>query len=187
MNPSARHPQPRAEHTKGSSKIMQQILRRCLRLVMIVPIATSCVWAQPAPPHPIPLPVSTGVGCLIQSDFTSGGHGNFETVVLQGSDLVHYWRDNDHIQYTWVRGQVITHKATGPGCMIQSDFRSGSHGNFEVVVPEGRNLVHYFHENANVSAPWKRGQIISTNSTGPATIIQSEVGWKKRSPTDRII
>jgi len=118
--------------------------------------------------------VSTGVGCLIQSDFTSNGHENFETVVLQGSDLVHYWHDNGNVQYTWVRGQVITHNATGPGCIIQSDFRSGSHGNFEVVVPEGRNLVHYFHENDNVASSWKRGQIISTNSTGAATIIQSD-------------
>lgn len=153
---------------------MLQILRQCMRLVMILSIATSFIWAQPAPPQPIPLPVSTGVGCLIQSDFTHNGHGNFETVVLQGSDLVHYWRDNGNVQYTWVRGQVITHNATGSGCMIQSDFRSGSHGNFEVVVPEGRNLVHYFHENDNVAAPWRRGQVISKNSTGPATIIQSD-------------
>ena len=153
---------------------MLQILSQCMRLVMILPIATSFIWAQPAPPQPIPLPFSTGVGCLIQSDFTNNGHGNFETVVLQGSDLVHYWRDNGNVQYTWVRGQVITHNATGSGCMIQSDFRSGSHGNFEVVVPEGRNLVHYFHENDNVAAPWRRGQIISRNSTGPATIIQSD-------------
>jgi hypothetical protein len=130
--------------------------------------------AQPAPPQPIPLPVSADAGCLIQSDFISNGHGNFETVVLQGNDLVHYWHDNGNVQHTWVRGQVITHSATGPGCIIQSDFRGGSHGNFEVVVPEGRNLVHYFHDNGNVALPWTRGQIISTNATGPAFIIQSD-------------
>ena len=62
--------------------------------------------------------------------FTSSGHGNFETVVLQGSDLVHYWHDNGNVQYTWLRGQVITRHATGPGCLIQSDFRSGSHWKF---------------------------------------------------------
>ena len=36
--------------------------------------------------------------------------------------------------------------ATGPGCIIQSDFSGGDHGNFEVVVLEGNQLVHYFHD-----------------------------------------
>ncbi len=130
--------------------------------------------SQPLPPRPIAGPVSTAAGCMIQSDFVNNGHGNFETVVLQGNDLVHYWHDNGNVQHTWVRGQVITHAATGPGCLIQSDFRSGGHGNFEVVVPEGRNLVHYFHDNGNVASPWQRAQTISTASTGPAAIIQSD-------------
>ena len=96
--------------------------------------------AQPVPPVPVELPVTTDTGCLIQSDFGSGPHKNFETVVLQGSDLVHYWHDNTHVNFTWVRGQIITRNATGAGCIIQSDFRGGGHGNFEVVVPEGRAL-----------------------------------------------
>ncbi len=129
---------------------------------------------QPAAPRPIPGPVSTAAGCIIQSDFVSNGHGNFETVVLQGNDLVHYWHDNGNTQHTWVRGQVITHAATAPGCLIQSAFRSAGHGNFEVVVPEGHNLVHYFHDNGNLASPWVRAQIISTAVTGPATMIQSD-------------
>lgn len=153
---------------------MQYTLRPFLCALIVVSFAPCFISAQPAPPQPIPLPVSTGAGCLIQSDFMSNGHGNFETVVLQGTDLVHYWHDNGNVAHTWVRGQVITHNATGPGCIIQSDFRGGSHGNFEVVVPEGRNLVHYFHDNSNVASPWRRAQIISTNATGPATIIQSD-------------
>jgi len=149
------------------------MFQRCIWSSLLL-IAASSVCAQPPPPQPILLPVSTSAGCLIQSDFTSGGHGNFETVVLQGNDLVHYWHDNGNVKFTWVRGQVITHSATGPGCIIQSDFRSGQHGNFEVVVPEGNNLVHYFHDNGNVPSPWRRAQIVSTRSTGPATIIQSD-------------
>jgi hypothetical protein len=133
--------------------------------------------ANAAPPTPslIPLPVSTNAGCLIQSDFGSGPHKNFETVVLQGADLVHYWRDNANVDYRWVRGQVITRSATGPGCIIQSSFRSGDHGNFEVVAPEGRNLVHYWHDNSNVRSAWRRGQVISTNVTGSDAIIQSSL------------
>jgi hypothetical protein len=151
----------------------QALLRSCL-LATFVLSASVLTFSQPAPPQPILLPVSSDVGCLIQSDFVVNGHGNFETVVLQGNDLVHYWHDNGNVKHTWVRGQVITHNATGPGCLIQSDFRGGSHGNFEVVVPEGRALVHYFHDNGNVASPWRRGQTISMISTGPATIIQSD-------------
>jgi len=77
---------------------MQQMFRQCMRLVVSSSIAASLIWAQPAPPQPIPLPVSTDGGCLIQSDFTSNGHGNFETVVLQGNDLVHYWHDNGNVK-----------------------------------------------------------------------------------------
>ena len=130
--------------------------------------------AAPPPPKPILLPISTAAGCMIQSDFGEGQHKNFETVVLQGSDLVHYWHDNASVDFTWVRGQIITHKATGPGCIIQSDFRSGSHGNFEVVVPEGRNLVHYFHDNSNVLSAWQRAQVISTQASAAANIIQTD-------------
>ena len=130
----------------------------------------------PPPPQPILLPAATtGAGCIIQSDFSTGQpHRNFETVVLQGNDLVHYWHDNQNVNYTWHRGQVITHNATGYGCIIQSDFKSGSHGNFEVVVPEGSNLVHYSHDNSDVTSPWLRGKVITPRSTGPATIIQSD-------------
>src|SRR5262245_11490953 len=85
--------------------------RFLLVLVLLNPVA---VFAQaPAPPQPILLPVTTGAGCIIQSNFGGGGHKNFETVVLQGKDLVHYWHDNQSVDYTWHRGQIITHQATG--------------------------------------------------------------------------
>jgi len=147
---------------------------RCHAIAVAVLCLPFSLPGQPPPPRPIAGPISTAAGCIIQSDFVSNGHGNFETVVLQGNDLVHYWHDNGNVQHTWVRGQVITHSASGPGCLIQSDFRSGNHGNFEVVVPEGRNLVHYFHDNGNVASPWQRGQTISGAVTGSATIIQSD-------------
>ncbi len=140
-------------------------------------VLATILHAEPAPPVPIPLPASTDAGCLIQSDFRSsigGDHHNFEMVILQGHDLVHYWRDNGNVLGGWVRGQVITSQATGAGCIIQSDFRSGDHGNFEVVVPEGSNLIHYWHDNGDVASPWQRGQTISTAATGPASIIQSD-------------
>jgi hypothetical protein len=86
---------------------MQQRFRQCMRLVVLFSIAVSFIWAQPAPPQPILLPVSTGVGCLIQSDFISNGHGNFETVALQGNDLVHYWHDNGNVQHPRSKPPVV--------------------------------------------------------------------------------
>ncbi len=118
---------------------------------------------------------ATGPGCIIQSDFKGGDHGNFEVVVLEGSNLVHYFKINTSIDSSWQRGAVITGQATGPGCIIQSDFKGGDHGNFEVVALEGSNLVHYFKINTSIDSPWQRGPVITTLATGPGTLIQSDV------------
>ena len=115
---------------------------------------------------------ATGPGCIIQSDFR-GEHGNFEVVVREGNDLVHYWHDNGDVASPWQHGQVITSHATGPASIIQSDFR-GEHGNFEVVVREGNDLVHYWHDNGDVASPWQHGQTISHMAGGPGTIVQSD-------------
>src|SRR5262249_9090486 len=130
------------------------------------------------------VPNVAGSGCVIQSDFRSGSHGNFEVVVplltTGGSmDLWHFWHDNSDVSKPWQRGQRISANVAGPACIIQSDFRSGSHGNFEVVVPlpaagGTMDLWHFWHDNSDVSKPWRRGQRISANVAGPACIIQSD-------------
>jgi Domain of unknown function (DUF4185) len=155
------------------SRFLSSFMRGVLLLVLSL-FAPHRLVAQPAAPQPRPAPTASEAGCLIQSDFGSSVHKNFETFVLQGNNLVHYWRDNSNVNYAWVRGQIISSQATGPGCGVQSDFHSGGHGNFEVVVPEGNNLVHYWRDNSDVASPWRRGQIISNHVTGPASIIQSD-------------
>jgi hypothetical protein len=138
---------------------------------------------------------ATGSSCIIQSDFTSGPAGttplsNFEAVVLEGRNLVHYFNawdptaNNGRGDRVWKPGPIISSKATGPACIIQSDFTSGPagnvHRNFEAVVLEGNNLVHYFQEydatanNGRGDRVWKRGGIITSNATGPGWIIQSD-------------
>jgi hypothetical protein len=117
---------------------------------------------------------ATGSGWIIQSDFRGGDHGNFEVVVLEGSQFVHYFHDNSDVNLPWQRAQTISMRATGPGCIIQSDFKSGDHGNFEVAVLEGNELVHYFHDNSDVNLPWQRAQTISTHATAPGCAIQSD-------------
>jgi hypothetical protein len=100
---------------------------------------------------------ATGQACLLQSDFRFGSkeHGNMELVVLEGNQIVHYWHDSSKPTSRWNRGEVISTQATGPACLIQSDFRpgSGEHGNMELVVLEGSNLVHYSHDSSQPTSP----------------------------------
>lgn len=125
---------------------------------------------------------------LIQSTYdTPTSPGSFETVLLQGSNLVHYWRDNKDTSGTkWVRTEVITNKASAPGAIFQSkqgtplDGASassvtapGGPGNFEVVVLEGRDLVHYTRDDSAAGGKqWKQGATITSNASGPGSIIQ---------------
>jgi hypothetical protein len=107
---------------------------------------------------------ATGPGCLIESTMGSGSDGNFELVALEGSELVHYWRDNGTVGFPWHRAATISTNATGPGCLIQSSFGSGDNGNLEVVVLEGSSLMHYWHDSSSPGSPWN----------GPTFIHQSD-------------
>jgi hypothetical protein len=73
----------------------------------------------------------------------------------------------------------------GPASLIQSTFGAGSHpGNFEAVLRVNGELWHYFRDNANldpadyghVKNGWARAQRISTQASGPGSIIQSSFG-----------
>jgi hypothetical protein len=124
-----------------------------------------------------------GPGCIIQSDFTGGGHGNFEVVVPidngnGGLDLWHFFHDNSDVTKPWERGQRVAPSVAGPGCIIQSDFTGGSHGNFEVIVPmprgDGWQLRHFFHDNSDVTSPWQEGQFITDSAAGWASLMSSD-------------
>ncbi len=126
-----------------------------------------------------------GAGCIIQSDFASDGHGNFEVVVPVpgsegGTDLRHFFHDNSNVALPWQAGQVIASGVAGPGCIIQSDFASGDHGNFEVVVAlpygDALQLRHFFHDNSDVGLPWQRGQFVTDCASGGAALIRSNYG-----------
>jgi hypothetical protein len=122
---------------------------------------------------------ATGRGCIIQSTFQTGdsSNGNLEVIVPEGDELVHYACPIQNGLYTnWSRRGVITHLATGPGCLIQSDFRTGRYGNLEVVALEGSDLVHYWLDSAHPDSPWNRAQTISSNATGAGCIIQGDLG-----------
>lgn len=98
-------------------------------------------------------------------------HGDLEAVVLEGNTLVHYRRPSDTLE--WERYQEITNHATGPGCIIESDLGDGPVGNFEVLVPEGSELAHWWRDNTDNSG-WHRSVTVSSSVTGPACFIQSD-------------
>jgi hypothetical protein len=87
-----------------------------------------------------------------------------EVVVLEGNQLVHYWHDSATPGSEWQRGQIISAQAMGPGSLIAADFGTGPHGNFEVAVLEGNQLVHYWHDSSNQSLPWQRAKVISAQA-----------------------
>jgi len=117
---------------------------------------------------------ATGPGSIIQSDFKSGRDGNLEVVVQEGSQVRHYWHDSSQPNSVWIRAQAFGTGVTGGPSMIQSDIISGTHGNFEVAVQEGTNLVHYFHDNSNPNNPWQRGQTIATGINSAGSLIQTD-------------
>lgn len=129
---------------------------------------------------------ATGPACLIESSFRGNptAPGNFEALVLQGSNLVHYWRDNSTPGLLWHSSVVVSTKATGPASLIQSSFRSNPNapGNFEALVLEGSNLVHYFRDNSTPGFPWHSTVAVSTSATGPACLIQSSFRGTPSSP-----
>ena len=116
---------------------------------------------------------ATGPACLIQSTYWD----NLELVVLEGSKLVHYVRDDTETPtLKWRFGGIITNNATGPAGFCQGTYgEPDGNPNFEVVVPEGDKLVHYWRDNTDGNLPWYSGGII-TDKAGPinaATLIQS--------------
>lgn len=116
-----------------------------------------------------------GPGAIIQSDY-GAPNGNFEVVVplkVQGGvmELRHFHHDNSDTASPWQRGEIISANISGPGSIIQSSFGTGGHGNFEVVVPEGNSLVHYWRDNSTSDLLWNRGQTIGE------TITDSATGW----------
>ncbi len=125
---------------------------------------------------------ATGPACLIESSFgkSSTRPGNFELIALEGSELVHYFKDNSSLSNPWRRTGYapISTRATGPACLIESSFgrTAGRPGNFELIVPEGTELVHYFKDNSSLNNPWRRGQTITTAALGPGILIQSNQG-----------
>ncbi|MBN8490708.1 MAG: hypothetical protein J0M00_04675 [Burkholderiales bacterium] len=121
-----------------------------------------------------------GSACMVQGS-ASGGAPGYDAVVLERNPLDRQRMRLMHYQFDatagWQRGVVITDQATGPASLIQSRVRDcASWGNYELVVLEGRQLVHYWRDNSRLPRLWRRGQVISSTASGPACLVQSHFG-----------
>jgi photosystem II stability/assembly factor-like uncharacterized protein len=117
-----------------------------------------------------------GVSALVQSDFPiHADHGSFEALILIGSELFHFWKDNTNVANPWERGARITDKATAPACIIRSDYpRAARHRNFEALILEGNELSHWFRDNQADDVPWGRVGLVTSEATGPASMVQGD-------------
>jgi hypothetical protein len=101
---------------------------------------------------------------LFQDDFPSRlyPHGNFEVLIHsfepipQGvaDSLATYYFDFKAQQwfgpFTVIADRNPVTGVTGKPVIIQSDF-----GNFEMVVPQGDTLMHYWRDNSDGGQPWQ--------------------------------
>src|SRR5229473_2232143 len=57
-------------------------------------------------------------------------------------------QDEANPQLPWRPGGVVSEHATGPAGFVQGPFGPHDHPNFEVVVPEGNRLRHYWRDHS---------------------------------------
>ena len=114
---------------------------------------------------------------IVQSNF--GSSGNLEAVALEGSQLVHHWRD-DGGSWRWqartfLPGSVPVMESVA---MIQSSH--GSTGNFEVVAPVaaagGGGLAHWARDNDAAGLPWSAPTFFAAGAVNAVAMLQSNFG-----------
>jgi hypothetical protein len=116
-------------------------------------------------------------GASASACFIQASSGNFEALVLEGNNLIRYWRDNSDLAMPWHQGETVSSTATGPGCIIEASW-----GRYEALVLEGSDLVHYGRDNSDTVRPWIRGAVVSSTAAAPASMIQSTLRTSPGAP-----
>lgn len=105
-----------------------------------------------------------------------GGFGNLELVALEGSQLVHNWRDDGG---TW-RWQARTYlpgatDVVGGVALVQSSH--GALGNYEVVAPlASGGLAHWWRDNDAAGLPWIGPTPFGAGGVDAAVMVQTTLG-----------
>jgi hypothetical protein len=104
--------------------------------------------AEPLFPTDIVSTAATAAGAIIQSTFNEPTHpGSFKVLVLENENLKHYYRDNSKTGNGFVVGGLVTTGVSGAASFIQSTYNTPNFpGNFEAVVLQDRNLVHWYRQ-----------------------------------------
>jgi len=128
---------------------------------------------QPATPSGASV---AGVAGYQANFLTDGLHGNHEVIarIIRrrgapiGSSLVHWFFDSRQFQWfgpfqIFADGQAIT-GVTGTPALLQGDWHGP--GAFEMLVPIGNELVHFYRDNADPAFPWRRNGAQPSMSIG---------------------
>jgi len=123
---------------------------------------------------------------LLQSTIKGDGvHGNFDVVARMhpnagGKDYLAFFA-LDSATGKWTSAQPIVadgvkiEGVTGDPALIQSDY--GGVGNYEMMVPQGTRLVHYWRNNDDPNYAWHQGSVFEF---GPQ--IRERVGSRGSTP-----
>jgi peptidoglycan hydrolase-like protein with peptidoglycan-binding domain len=112
---------------------------------------------------------------MVQAAFGVGPVTDFEAVILQGNDLIHYHLDNSGTNAPWQAGETISQTATGPGAIARDVGNSVLH----VLVQQGGDLMHYkgaATQAAGASRPtfsWtaQPAELVASGVTGPSPLL----------------
>ncbi|WP_441285637.1 galactose oxidase-like domain-containing protein [Sorangium sp. KYC3313] len=117
---------------------------------------------------------SADVNGISMIENSSGG--NLEVIAVQGSSLVHYYRNQS--TKAWSSGTTVATGVTGQPGIVQAKL---SPGNFEVVVPlASGGLAHYWRDNSVASHPWSSGTTFATGRTYSAvSLVESNFGTNR--------
>jgi hypothetical protein len=113
---------------------------------------------------PVVSTAATGPACMVESAARSNTNdpGNFEALILEGSNLVHYWRNNSAAGQPWARTVVVSSNATGPASIGAAGYGSLGYPNLEALVQEGNTVYHYWRNDQVPNTPWTRDVAIAS-------------------------
>ena len=105
---------------------------------------------------PIVSTAATGPACMVESAARSNTSdpGNFEALIPEGSNLVHYWRNNSASNMPWARTVVVSSNSSGAASIAMAGYGSLGYPNLEALVQEGSTVYHYTRNDQVPNTPW---------------------------------
>jgi hypothetical protein len=115
---------------------------------------------------------------LIQGPLGAVG-ANLEVVALEGSQLVHHWRD-DGGTWRWQARTVLLGSVPVVNDVAMVHSSHGFVGNYEVVAPVaaagGGGLAHWYRDNDAHGYPWQPPTFFGSGGVDAVAMVQSTFG-----------